>query len=449
MRDTGLRRLTAGATALLAVLLAGCDLDTSGGTAAKAAGTSSPTATTAPDESGPSPDDSDPTPEDEAAIRALMADRARAVMEGDAKAFRATVDPRQPKLVASQMTLFHNLEALPLDSLTYNVSTVYLVPAHVPGGDPVLHPQMLEQLQLSSTMVHPLSNKLDVTLVKRGKRWLVGAEREPGAKGAVEKPQERPWFGAAIAVHHEGRLTVLVDRANEDRLAGLVDVVQSGVERDAAVLGVEPDTRVLVDATSNGEAESFGAGVKEKVGAVTFPMVSTLLDDLGGSGEGQVAGTAIKINPTDVEELLDEDRLLWHELTHYLLIRHAVSSPVWLSEGVASWSEWQPTRMSGLVVPDELYDDVQRRPHELPTRGVFYDDPAANYLFAQAAVQWLVDRNGTDRLLELMKSYDGLLKGVGDTDVDASTVKALRRVYGISEKELVNGAFETLATLHH
>ena len=121
--------------------------------------------------------------------------RETAVKERDLRAFRATVDPRQPKLVATQTVLFNNLERLSLASFRYDVTTTYLVPAGVPGHDPVLHPQVLEQLQLAGTMDRPVSNKLDLTFVKRGDQWLVGAERPPGAKGSVEDPQERPWFG--------------------------------------------------------------------------------------------------------------------------------------------------------------------------------------------------------------------------------------------------------------
>ena len=132
-----------------------------------------------------------------------------------------------------------------------------------------------------------------------------------------------------IAVRREGKLTVLVDEASKDRLTELVGVVREGVRRDAEILGVDADDRVLVDATSNGEAQDFGAGVKEQVGAVTFPIVST---DLDGNAT-DVAGTAIKINPDHVVFLLGESRLLWHELTHFLLFSHAASSPVWLAEG--------------------------------------------------------------------------------------------------------------------
>ena len=434
---TGRRRLTAGLAGLLALgLLTGCELNSGTATASRMR----VEASTAPPETG-GPSSYDPTDEDEQALRDLMDARETAVRERDLRAFRATVDPRQPKLVASQTVLFRNLTRLSLLSLRYDVTTTYLVPAPVPGRDPVLHPQVLEQLQLVATMTRPVSNKLDVTFVKRGDRWLVGAERPPGAKGSVEDPQERPWFGGPIAVRREGKLTVLVDEQRKDRLSGLVDLVREGVRRDAEILGVEVDDRVLVDATSNGQAKRFGAGVKEQVGAVTFPIVST---DLAGDTT-DIAGTAIKINPKRVAELMDDSQLLWHELTHYLLFKHIGSSPAWLAEGVAAWVEYQPTEMSGLVVPAELYDRVRRPPHVLPTNGVFYGKPENHYLIAQAAVQWLVDREGIDRLLELMKAYDRLYQG---TNTDVVTPRALRKVYDISERELVDGTWETLASLH-
>ena len=434
---TGRRRLAAGLAGLLLLGLAACDLDS--GTASKADSAPAPTPTSSPETGGSS---YDPTDEDEQALRELMDARERAVKDRDLRAFRATVDPRQPKLLAAQTVLFRNLQRLSLDTFRYDVTTTYLVPAHVPGRDPVLHPQVLEQLQLTATMTRPVSNKLDLTFVKRGDQWLVGAGRPPGAKGSVEDPQERPWFGGPIAVRRDGKLTVLVDEDSQDQLAGLTDVVQAGVQRDADILGVDVDDRVLVDATSNGQSEDFGAGVEEQVAAVTFPIVST---DLEGKAT-DIAGTAIKINPDHVEELMDESQLLWHELTHYLLFEYSGSSPVWLVEGVAAWVEYQPTELSGLVIPDDLYDRVQRPPHQLPTKGVFYGKPDVHYLIGQAAVQWLVERGGTGQLLDLMKVYDRLYDGV---NTDAVTPRALRRVYDISEKELVDGTWATLASAHH
>ena len=433
---TGKRRLAVGLAGLLAVgALAGCDLD--GGTAVKAGGVGPEAPSSQEDGSS-----YDPTEDDEQALRDLMDARERALRDDDVDAFRATVDPRQPKLVAAQTVLFRNLRRLPLASFRYDVTTTYLVPADVPGRDPVLHPQVLEQLQLAGTMTRPVSNKLDLTFVKRGDQWLLGAERAPGAKGSVEDPQERPWFGGPIVVRRDGRLTVLVDESRSDQLDGLVDAVRDGVQRDAAILGVQRNDRVLVDATSNGVANDFGAGVKEQVGAVTFPIISTNLD----GDATDLAGTAIKINPDHVAELIDESQLLWHELTHYLLFKHAGSSPVWLTEGVAAWVEYQPTELSGLVVPDELYERLQRPPRELPTKGVFYGKPDVHYLIGQAAVQWLVQRSGTDRLLELMKTYDRLYQGVNTDEV---TPRALRKVYGISERELVDGTWANLSSLHH
>ena len=113
---------------------------------------------------------------------------------------------------------------------------------------------------------------------------------------------------------------------------------------------------------------------------------------------------------------------------------------------MAAWVEYQPTELSGLVIPDDLYDRVQRPPHQLPTKGVFYGKPDVHYLIAQAAVQWLVARGGTDQLLALMKTYGRLYQGV---NTDAVTARALRKVYDISEKELVDGTWDNLATVHH
>jgi hypothetical protein len=420
-------------TVLVAGALGGCDLET-----AKAARGGASSADTS---SGT--DHFRPTHGDEAAIRSLMRDRQVAVLHHDRQAFQETVDPGQPKLLEAQMTLYDNLQKLPLATISYDVSTTYLSPAEVPGHDPVLHPEMVENVRLRGTNDHAIANNLDVTVVRRGGHWLVGAERPPGTLTYVKGPQERPWFGVPIAVHHDDTLTVVVDQSDADELDGLVGAVRAGLARDAGYLDVPVKDQVLVDATSNGAETPVSTGGNGEVEAVTIPLYST------GSAEkadGSLAGVAIKVNPRHVQELIDDDRVLWHELTHYLLFDRMAGSPVWLIEGVAAWDEWQPLEMDELVVPDDVFEKAQRPPHELPTGRTFYGRADADYPIAQAAVQWLVQRAGIDKLLELMKAYGRFHHGA---DADTVTPRALREVYGISEEELVAGTYATLSTLQH
>lgn len=418
--------------------LAGCSVDPDAGSAARSAELSvaaSPAAEEPDDPGGFDPDEAD-----EAQMEALVQARADAVMAGDEAAFLATVDDR-PELLEQQRVLFRNLVELGPASLDYQIdASAYLVPGPVPGDDPAVHPVVVEHVTLDRTLRHPLSNQVDLTFVRRDGTWLLGAEPGPEDEGAFAEPQERPWFGEPIAVRREGALLVLADRTSADRLPAIATAVRAGIARDADLLGVEVDDRVLVDATSNGVPVGFSKSSDEEAAAVTFGLVT-----LGASGAPTyVAGTAIKVNPDRVEQVLGEERVLWHELAHYLLQRHNGASPTWLSEGVASWIEWQPFETEALVVPQKLYDRLQAADRALPSVGLFKTDPAVNYLVAQAAVEWLVDRGGGAKVVALMKAYGAAYDG---PDTDSHTREVLRQVYGVSEKQLVAGAWDRLGEL--
>ena len=429
MGTTG-RCLAAGLAAVLAVgPLAGCDLD--GATAAKAHG--------AP---GVVPS-YDPGPKDVALLRALMAARADAVRSGDESAFLATVDPSQTELVHGQRVLFRNLAQLDLASFDYRIDdTSYTVPAAVPGGDPVTHPVVMEDVRLEGTLLHPVSNQLDLTFVRRDGTWLLGAELEPGEEGAFGAPQERPWFGGPIAARHSGRLTVVVDASRSGQLADLESAVRDGIDRDATILGVQPDDRVLVDATSNGQAVGFSTLSDEEAGAVTFGLGQL---DLAGDATAY-AGAAIKVNPHQVGAAIADTGLLWHELAHYLLQRVDVASPTWLAEGVAAWVQYYPDDFSRLVLPEDLYQRLMAMDHELPTVGLFKTDPEANYLIAQAAVTWLDLNGGPVGILRLMRAYRHDYQGA---NTDALTPKLLRRVYHVSMRQFLDETWELLGEFGH
>src|SRR5689334_1260369 len=118
-------------------LLTGCGLTDQGGSAAPAA----PTTTSSVRSPSASPTKFEPTRDDFQRVGEVLRTRAQAVRAHDERAFLATVDPQQPALVASQRTLYENLAQLPIASLSYSVDpTSALVPAKVPGTDPLLHP---------------------------------------------------------------------------------------------------------------------------------------------------------------------------------------------------------------------------------------------------------------------------------------------------------------------
>jgi hypothetical protein len=431
-----LRRLGPAVGVLLAVsLLAACG----GGTSSEAGATTGSSHGTSPSASTGS-GRYQPTRADFRAVDAVLERRARAVRDGDLGAFLATVDRSDTSLVSRERMLFANMTRLPLASLHYAMDmSAALVPARIPGNDPVLHPQITEFLQLTGSLVRPVTNSVDETFVRRGHRWVVGAESTD-----EHDVQWRPWSGAPIAVLRTAAMTVIVDRSRASTLSSLTRAVHDDIAFDAARLGVPATYRVVVDATSSGAATTFSSLSKEEAAAVTFGLVEGTRESPAVGRH--LAGLAIKVNPHNAAQLTQSTPLLRHELTHYLLRSYSGSSPTWLSEGIATWIQYYPDSFSALAVPQALYSRLMRAERTLPTIGLFNDDPDVNYVVSQAAVAWLVSHYGMPKLIELMHAYRTHFKGV---NADAITTRMLREVYGVTRREVVSGAFGLIAELHH
>jgi hypothetical protein len=424
------RRLGLGLLTLAVVvpLLAGCGDKASSG----------------PSGSPPSSDSAfQPTQSDFREIRHLLARRATAVLQHHQQAFLATLDQRQPSLIRAQRALYSNLAQLPLASLAYTMDTSSLtLPAPIGDGDPVLHPAVVEQLQVRGTMTAPVSNALDETFVRRDGHWVIGAEgdADPGTSG--QTAYERPWHGGPIAVRSDGSLTIVVDRARAGTLASLSQEIVADLDFDASVLKIPASHAVFVDATSNGPATSFAKGHQE-AGAVTFELRHT---NAGGDRLAGAAGVAIKINPHEAARLAGSTPLLRHELTHVMLHEYLKSSPPWLSEGVANWVEYYPDDYAHSRLSADLYTRVMAADRELPSVGGFGYNPGVNYMISQAAVAWLISHYGMDKLLELMRGYRD---DYHDLNTDEFTPRLLREVYGLTERQVVAGAFGLLGTLQN
>jgi len=435
-----LRRLGSGflGVALAASLLTGCGGGTSSGPEAQ---TPAGSATTSAGESHGGK--YEPTTQDFDAVARVLHRRAQAIRDHHLGAFMSTVDRSNPVLVGRQRTLYSNLAQLDVSSVHYEMDkTAALVPARVQGHDPVLHPQITEFLQLADSLDHPVTNSVDETFVRRHGRWLVGAEPAQGTSDSGV--QCRPWAGRPIAALRTNAMTVIVDRPRAATLPSLTRAIHDDIAFDASQLGVPASYQVVVDATSSGGATTFSSLSKEEAAAVTFGLVEGTRD-MPEEGR-RLAGLAIKVNPHNAAALTESTPLLRHELTHYLLRSYNGSSPKWLTEGIATWIQYYPDTFSALGVDPALYSKLVHADRTLPSIGLFDDEPDVNYIVSQAAVAWLVAHYGMPRLIALMRAYREHFR---DVNSDALTGRMLRQVYGVTQQQVVAGAFGLIAELHH
>jgi hypothetical protein len=98
------------------------------------------------------------------------------------------------------------------------------------------------------------------------------------------------------------------------------------------------------------------------------------------------------------------------------------------------------------VLTGTLYERTMHADRRLPVVGLFNDDPDVNYQIAQASVAWLIRHYGVAHLLQLMRDYRSGYQG---PNVDALTPALLHRVYGLTEQQVVAGAFGLIASFQH
>ena len=393
--------------------------------------------------SGASDDESfQPTDDDRAAIRALLEARATALSDGDREAFMATVDRVNGDLVHQQQLLFDNLQKLPVAEISYTVDDgAGFVAAEVEGDDPVFRPRVFEQVRLNIDEL-PVTNIIENTFVRRGQGWLLGAESKPGEHETDHEAQWRPWAGAVpLAVARSGSLLVVVDRRRNEFGPALAREMVGYIRFAARALGVDPSYDVLVDATTVGDPIGVSTVDGEQAAAATLTVTHFGVDD---EEDPRYAGTRIKVNPDQADRVVSDTQVMRHELTHFLTVRRLAAAPIWVTEGLAEWVSTAPSTLGELVITDaSVIEDALAAPHRLPTDGRWGQDPTTDYLVARAAISHVVESFGVAKVFEMGRAYARI---AGD-DPDQKSDRALRRVLGITEAQLVTATWEALATL--
>lgn len=380
------------------------------------------------------------TPADFAAIRAVLHHRAAAVLHHDRAAFLATIDGSDPGFVTHEQTLFDNLQALPVRSMSYTLEQVGM-PRRPLGRGPQLSPPVVEYVALRGADLRPVSNPLVEVFVRRHHHWLLAVDREHVFNGTTDV-QSRPWGHGPVHAASREHVVVVTDASQDAKLLlGRVSRAMSAVRQ---VLGRTVHQHVLVDATTTGLPDEFNPLGHEDAAATTYPVHES---PRSGVGVDRYAGLVVKVNPRRLRAGLRQIGLLRHELTHVALSDLDGGVPTWLVEGVADYVGFHPYPESALVIAPGTrrhLDRMARHP-ALPDSREFGYDPAENYEVSHAAVLWLVRRHGMPRLLELIADYHRTAQRTG---LVAPDNRELHRVYGISAKEVAVHAFAMTRRLH-
>lgn len=344
-----------------------------------------------------------------AAAQELLAQRAQAVMTGDAESWVARLDLSTPEFAAEQRTVFANMSSVPFARYEYDISGVELV-REVPdeqvaawGVDEAWQVPTVLRYAFADVSGEPLAGYADMTrqesstVVRRGDQWWLAAPL-----GVPDRAEL--WEQGPVSVARGERCLVLgAGSADLGELAMLAD--QGAIAVDEVWGDGWPRTALVVVPQTQAEmAQLLGresdAGLGQ-VAAVTTGMAEK------GVREGSGSGDRIVVNPKAFETLQGEGQLtvMTHELTHIATRMAAVTGvPMWLSEGFADYVAYGVTSMQDELIAGPAVAAYRRGEllRSLPSKKSF--DPKVSEIAPAYSASWvaadvLADQYGQDTLV--------------------------------------------------
>ncbi|MEW1928895.1 hypothetical protein [Streptomyces sp. NPDC088360] len=309
-------------------------------------------------------------------VRRLLDRRADAVLDRDAKAYRATGRG------AEAAEVYDNLREVPLDSWQYRLT------AFERDGSRATATADL-RYRIKGYDSEPLTTSRALTLRERDGRWYVASERP--AKKATQQLWDQ---GPVTSVRGAHSLVLGIGRGerDEETLRGYADLADRAVPLvSGAWPGKWPQrVVVLVPKSLDGMAGLLGAPASGYQG-----IAAVTTGEAGGSGKAPA--DRVILNPEAYGVLGDFGKqvVLTHETTHVATRAHtSPATPLWLSEGFADWVGYRGTGRTAAQAAPELRRAVQQEqlPGALPEDDAFGFSGDAGKLAQAYEGSWLACR---------------------------------------------------------
>ncbi|MFB4299440.1 hypothetical protein [Actinomadura sp. NTSP31] len=388
--------LGAGGAALLAAGGAGV-LGTRSGGASRAAAARTP---------GPT------VPFDPDTARTVLANRSRAVADGDRTAFLATVASAPAAFQDAQARLYDNLRKLPLEGWTERFSGTES--ANAEGGAAVVRVET--RYRLRGFDRGDVARTRHLTFAPRSGAWTI-----VGDGSSLGHPDDAEIWDAGPLSVVRGRASLVV--GDGGGLEGIAKRLDAAVPVVTGVVGKGWAQRVVALAPADERLAAALAGPDESLGQIA--ALATVAPSAGGGrGEDRVIvspGTFARLNE------LGRDVVLTHELTHVATGGATDrTTPLWLIEGFADYVGYKHAKVSVRSAASELRREVRagRPPAALPSAADFSgasDHLSQAYQEAWLACRMVAARYGEATLVRLYRAAGR-----------ASEAAALRSVLGLT-----------------
>lgn len=367
-----------------------------------------------------------------AEIRALLDQRAVAMVDGDRKAFLATVDAASPAFLRRQGLLFDGFQRLGLSEyrldlggrLWPELTTDREIARYGAGAEPtVLHVE--ERYSLTRFDEQPALEDLFLTFLRRPDGWRVASDSD--LDDLTMYSGRKLWeFGPVVAQTSEHFLYV----SHSDLLGPAQSVLNKAEEALDAVSAhwpLEWNERVVIVAPST--TEELGRLIQATFDLDVF--VAFAASGVDRARDWDLVGHRILLNWPNFSRYDDSTQLsvLTHELLHVATREYSGPLvPIFVEEGVAEWvtGHDSATLLAGQV-QNGMFDG------ELPLDHEFISGSDAVILSAyqesSAAVRYAAERFGDDAVAKFYRELGTVRRSSGTWRYHVG--RAMREAFGI------------------
>lgn len=361
-------------------------------------------------------------------MQRILDRQARAVLDGDATAYLAAVDPAATNYRAGQRRMFANLRRLPLRTWSYRVTAVHDGPtsrASTPSGGRA-PARALAVVELS----HQLRGYDQGVRVDRERLLLTARDGDWYLSGEDEGSARQLWKQGKVSVSRGKHSLVLGVGRPRRELEALVSEADRAVPAVSRLWPRPWNRRVVVLAPASLErtAELLSAAPAQYRG---IAAVTT------SERHGVAPADRVVVNPGAYGTLSGSGRqvVMTHETAHVATREDTTeTTPMWLSEGLADWIGYGGSDREVRRAAPELAAAVRsgELSRALPTDAEFAFERPADLLARSYEAGWLaclmvVERGDAQRLRTLYRAAGR--PGPGATD------RALRDVLQVDERE--------------
>ncbi|MEV0664373.1 hypothetical protein ACIBI3_14070 [Actinomadura luteofluorescens] len=324
---------------------------------------------------------------------AVLANRARAVRDGDRMAFLATVGSAPAAFQDAQSRVYGNLRRLPLEGWRERVVDTEAVD----GETAVVRVEV--RYRLRGFDRSDVARTRYLTLAPRAGTWTIVGDGT--SRGLADDTDI--WDCGPLAVVRGRAGLVIGDGAGLD---GIAERLDAAVPVVTSVVGKAWAQRVVALVPADATLASALAGPGQSLGQIA--ALATVAPAAGGGrGEDRVVvspGTFGRLNE------LGRDVVLTHELTHVATGgARDRRTPLWLIEGFADYVGYRRVKISTRSAAGELRREVSagRVPSALPAAGAFAGgSPRLSQAYQEAwlACRMVADRYGEAALVRLYRA---------------------------------------------